>query len=242
MRAIKLILMPFALALLAGAALIVPAAAQANPSTATLKLGSEVFPSGKVLTGGMSGTIPVVGGSTVTVTAPGFVYVPPPATAPAGTPGMTYEFLFWNADGTPKSTATATFAAPGSGSFDATAWYIPYGGGCSSMCPPPQVSTWAFSLTKNAVLPGTPIMAATSGWTSPSTSVLTAENVKITAFSFLGPHTKFSWTSFHSWLALPSAGTKASGVNLTVEAGKSPYAIAFYRQYTTTPPPPPPHV
>lgn len=260
MRAIKLISVPFALAFLLSAALLAPAAAQAKTPSATLTLKSEVFPShaaltggmsgtipGTPLTGGMSGTIPVSGGSSVSVTAPAYVYVPPPTTAPSGTAGTIYQFEFWNANGTLKTKAKATFTAPSTGAFQATAWYIPTGGGtCGTPttppCPAPQVTTSAFSLTKNAFLPGTPIMAATSGWTSPSTTVFTAQDVTITAFDFLGAHTKYNFTLFRSWFAFGGSGITASGRNLAVPAGESPWAIAFYKQVTASPPPPPPPV
>jgi hypothetical protein len=241
MRAIKLVSMPFALAFLIGAGLLLPGAAQATTPSATLHLSSKLFPTGAAAVDGVSGTIPVSPGGAVKLTAPQYLYEP--AVPPATTPSV-YEFAFWNANAKLKKTANATFHVPSAGTaFDATAWYLPIGGGCQTVCPP-ELNTWAFSLTKDEVLPGTPIgkvSPLSAGWTSPSTTVSTATAVKVTALDYFGTFNKFDFTKFNSWFALLGADVHTNGVYLKVPAGESPYAVAFYNQYTTSPPPPPPH-
>jgi hypothetical protein len=218
----------------------VPAVAQAGPLAETMTLSSNLFPGGAPVPGGLSGTVPVAEGSSIKLTAPQYLYQP---SVPPGSMGAVYEFMFWDVGSALASTATADFTAPSSGlPFKATAWYLPVcvvasscGGGGSS-----AVTTWAFSLTDDQVLPETPISSVVpaSAWVSPSTSVSTASSVNIAASAFLGLHTKFAGTAFSSWFVFGGGGASVSGLNLTVPAGESPYAIAFYDQYTFRLPPP----
>ena len=229
----RLASMRLAVVVLVGASLFMfmPAAVQAGTSPATVFLGSKVFPSGAAVPGGLSGTIPVARGSSVTLTTPQYLYEP--ATPPA-TPAV-YQFMFWDVNATLIKTVKAKFTAPAAGGVIATAWYLPI---CvTSPCGtgPTAVTTFAFSLTTYRVLSGAPIDAVTpaSAWTSPSTSVSTATAVAITASPYFGPSTASSGKAFVSWFVFGGASTVTiSGPDLTVPAGESPYAIAFYRQYT----------
>ncbi len=230
-----------AVALATALMLLAPATAQAGPLSTTVVLGSRVFPSGAAVPGGPAGTIPVVKGSSVTLWAPAYLYKPavPPSTA-----GTVYEFMFWDVNSILITTEKAKFTAPSAvSSFKAIAWYLPVcvdaatctGGG------PTSVTTWAFSLTSNKVLSGTPIgsVAPASAWTPPSTSVSTSAAVDITGLGCLGSCTATSWTVFSSWFVFGGSGTLTSALDLKVPAGESPYAIAFYRQGTHTPIPTP---
>lgn len=218
---------------LVGASLFMfmPAAAQAGPSPATVFLGSKLFPTGAAVTDGVSGTIPVTRGSSFTLTAPQYLYNS--ATAPA-LPTV-YQFMFWDVNATLIKTEKAKFTAPAAGGVIATAWYLPICVTPSCGSGPTAVTTWSFSLTTYKVLSGTPIdaVAPASAWTSPSTSVSTATSVEIAASLFFGPYTASSGKAFVSWFVFGGASTVTiSGPDLTVPAGESPYAIAFYRQYT----------
>jgi hypothetical protein len=245
-------MVPLTVCAVAGAALpmFVPSVAQASPSPATLTLSSYEFPTRTALPGGLSGTVPLTGGSSVTLTAPEYQYEPATTTAPASY----WEFMFWDVDATSITTETATFTAPATGgAFEGTAWYaqicvapanpVP---GSSPPCSggPTYVSTWAFSLTNYKVLPGTPISTVTPvtsppAWTSPSTTVSTATTVNIAALPFLNVHNKYMSTSFSSWFVFGSPATVAvSGLELRVDEGVSPYAVAFYKQFTAPPGPP----
>ena len=230
MRAIKLVSMPFALAFLIGAGLLLPGAAQATTPSATLHLSSKLFPTGAPAADGVSGTIPASPGGAVKLTAPQYLYEPavPPATTPT-----VYEFAFWNANAKLEKTANATFHVPNTGTaFDATAWYLPIGGGCQTVCPP-ELNTWAFSLTKDEVLPGTPIgkvSPLSAGWTSPSTTVSTA-----TAVEGDGPRllrdiqqVQISQSSIHGFRCLAQTSTP------TVSTSRCPPASRHTRSPSTT--------
>ena len=106
-------MVPLTVCAVAGAALsmFVPSVAQASPSPATLTLSSYEFPSRTALPGGLSGTVPLTGGSSVTLTAPEYQYEPATTTAPASY----WEFMFWDVDATSVTTETATFTAPATG-------------------------------------------------------------------------------------------------------------------------------
>jgi hypothetical protein len=218
-----------------------PAMAEASPVPVSMTISSNVFPTGTTLPGGLSGTVAVRGGTPVALSAPQYVYEP---STPPGALGTVYEFMFWDVNSTLINTGTADFSAPeNSRSFGAAAWYVPV---CvvSSSCSgtgPSSVATWAFSLAADKVLPGTPISSVSppSAWTSPSTSVSTATAVNVVAVPFLGAHTKFSGTPFSSWFVFGGGGSTTSGVDLDVPAGESPYAIAFYNQYSFHLPPVP---
>ncbi len=246
----------------AGFATIIPSAAEAAPAPETVTIATEVFPTGGALSGSLSGRVSVYAGAKVTLTAPEYVYEPPSTSSTPSTTSTTgttsnypslYEFMFWDADATPFSTEKATFTVPASASnISATAWYLaicvpgvtaPASSSCGGGTP--TLSTWAFSLTKHEVLTETPISSVTGApWTAPSATVpTTTPPVKVTAFSFLGTHSKFGGTEFSSWFVLgaPSAIT-ISGIDLTVNAAISAYAIAFYNEYTGPMPPPVPCV
>ncbi len=217
-----------------------PAVAQAGTLSETMTLSSNLFPSGAPVPGGLSGTVAVPEGSLVKLTAPQYLYQP---SVPPGSIGTVYEFMFWDVNSTLANTGTAKFTAPSSGAaFKASAWYLPV---CvvSSSCSnggTSAVSTWAFSLTADQVLPETPISSVNppSAWTSPSTSVSTATPVSIAASEYLGPHSKFLGTVFSSWFVFGGGGATVSGLDLSVPAGESPYGIAFYNQYSFHLPPP----
>jgi hypothetical protein len=213
---------------------LMPAAAQAGTVSTLVKVTSRLFPSGAVVPGGFSDRVPATPGSPVHLTAAEYLYQP--AVAPA-TSGTVYEFMFWDANSTLYPTEKATFSVPSATEVKATAWYLPI---CvvSSACSggATAVTTWAFSLTKYHVLPGTPISSVTptSAWTSPSTSVSTATAVDISAASYLGPHSgSTGGTVFSKWFVFGGSSTSVtiSGLDLDVQAGVSPYAIAFYNQY-----------
>ena len=232
-----------ACAVLLGAAVFasIPAVAQASPASARVTINSEVFPTGTSLPGGLSGSVPLTAGASVTLTAPEYVYQP---SVPPGAPGTVYQFMFWDVNSALINTGTAHFTAPSGGTaFGATAWYLPV---CvvSSSCSasgPTAVTTWAFSLANDKVLPGTPVdsVSPSSAWTTPSTSVSTATAVKIGALPFYGAHTKFFGQPFSSWFVFGGGGATTSGLDLQVPAGGSPYGIAFYSQYSFHIPPTP---
>jgi len=233
MKALRLAALPFVLLVLSGAALLVPAVAQAAPIVMTLS--SHDFPGGSPAPDGVSGRVLVTPGSVVALTAPSYLYEPaaPPATSPT-----VYEFMFWDVNATLRRTATAIITAPtGAPSFNATAWYLPVGGGGGGAS---AVTTYAFSLNTYQVLAGSPIQSVSPAiaWTSPSASVSTATAVTITPLDPLVPGTKLSSTAFRSWFVFGGTGVTKSGNNVTVPAGESPYAIAFYYQ-TGMPPTPP---
>ncbi len=56
----------------------------------------------------------------------------------------------------------------------------------------------------------------------------TATAVKITASKFLGASSKYFFTGFKSWFVFGGGKFAISGPKLSVGAGESPYAIAFY--------------
>lgn len=214
-----------------------PATAQAGTLAAVVAVSSHLFPSGAPAPDGMFGALLVRRGSSAVLTAPHYLYQSP---TPPATSATVYEFMFWDVDATLINTEKAKFTVPTSGGpFRAAAWYRPVcvgscsGGGASA------VTTWAFSLTHDKVLAGTPISSVTpaSAWTSPSTTVSTATAVDITAQSYIGVHSDFSGTGFSLWSTF-GGGTTISGLNLDVSVGESPYAIAFYLDYSGTPTPP----
>jgi len=227
MKAFKPVVWSCALAVMLGATTSIAGVAQAAP--VVMRLSSRVFPSGAALPGGMSGAALVSGGKVGTMTAPAFVYEPP---RPPATTGTVYEFMFWDMNSTLKPRKRATFITPASGIFHATAWYLATGGGpCPGVCPT-AVTTWAFSLNQYKVLPESPIESVfpATAWKSPSTSVSTATAVSINAAEYLGPHSKTSFTKFRSWFVFGGGKFAVVGPKVTVGAGESPYAIAFYLQ------------
>jgi hypothetical protein len=241
MKPVRLISMTFALALAAAAVMLTPAAAAAKTASATMTIGSYDFLTGKPTPDPISGTVRVTPGSSVTLTAPQYLYEPP--ATPTASPTV-YEFIFWDANATLGTKEKDTFTAPPTASaFKATAWYVPVGG-CSGTCVP-AVSASAFSLTNYAPLPGSPIgsVSPSSAQTGPnsvsttSAAVISAGAVKITAANCLGPCTKFLRTTFVTWFQLGDG--KIANPLLTVPADGSSIAIAFYRSLRISPPPPP---
>ncbi len=224
MRAFKPVTWSCAFAVMLGAVMFTPGVAQAAPSL--MKIASRLFPSGTAVPGGMSGGVLVSGGKLAALTAPEFIYQPPPASSPTAA-GTVYEFMFWDVNATLKRKEKAAFIAPSGTTFQATAWYLALGGGEGGST---AVTTWAFSLDTYKVLPESPIesVVPATAWTSPSSSVSTATAVKITASEFIGTHTKFSFTGFRSWFVFGGSKVKIKGANVIVPAGESPYAIAFY--------------
>jgi hypothetical protein len=218
-----------------------PATAQAGPLAATVVVSSNLFPGGAPAPDGVFGALLVRRGSSAVLTAPQYLYQAP---SPPATSATVYEFMFWDVNAALTNTEKAKFTVPSSGApFRATAWYLAIcvdpssctSGGASA------VTTWAFSLTNDKVLPGTPISSVTpaSAWTSPTTTVSTATAVDITAQSYIGLYSDFSGTEFSSWFTFGGGTTTISGLNLDVGAGESPYAIAFYLHYSTGPTKPP---
>ena len=226
MRALKPVTWSCAFAVMLSAMMFIPGVAQAAPSV--MKVSSSLFPSGTPVPGGMSGAVLVSGGKLGTLTAPEFIYQPPPASSPTAA-GTVYEFMFWDVNAVLKPKKKATFIAPGGAIFQATAWYLALGGGGGGAT---SVTTWAFSLNAYKVLPESPIESVlpVTAWKSPSTSVSTATAVKITASEYLGTHTKSSFTKFRSWFVFGGGPHTISGPQVSVGAGESPYAIAFYFQ------------
>jgi len=223
MRASKPVAWSCAFAVMLGAMMFTAGVAQAAPSV--MKVSSRVFPSGAPLPAGMSGAVLVSGGKLGTLTAPAYIYEPPPPTSPSAA-GTVYEFMFWDVNAVLKPRRKAAFIAPGGTVFQATAWYLATGGGgCVGVCPT-AVTTWAFSLDTYKVLPESPIASVVpaTAWKSPSASVSTATAVNIAASESLGS----PFTKFKSWFVFGGGKFKIKGANLIVGAGESPYAIAFY--------------
>lgn len=154
---------------------------------------------------------------------------PQALTAPLNVPGspVNYSFEFWVADfqvfpvqdsgGTPEPQQTINFNAPTGQAFAATAWYLPDIGG------PPGVEAWAFSVNQDATLPNSPFgsVAPATAQQGPNT-VSTSQPVVITAVGLIAGAGRFS-----SWLQLSGNGT-VNGATLTVPAGGSSVAVAFY--------------
>jgi hypothetical protein len=140
--------------------------------------------------------------------------------------GVTYEFLFWDLNGSRNIHRDVDFTPPSDPTALATAWYLPTGGG---PCPKGQVcdgvTTWAFSLNDDKVIPNTPIASVTpkGAWTgAPSTSVNTNLGAVVIAAQPLIP----GFGKFKSWLELPNTAVK--GNDLDVGAKGSAAAVAFY--------------
>ena len=241
MKVVRPIAITCVLALATAAAMMTPAVATAKSAPATMTIGSYDFETGKPTLDPMSGTVPVAPGSSVTLTAPEYLYEPP--ATPTASPTV-YEFIFWDANATLGTKEKDTFTAPSTATgFKATAWYLQVGG-CSGPCTP-DVSATAFSLTNYARLPESPIgkVSPSSAQTGPNSvstttaAVLKAGSVKITAANCIGVCTKFSGNVFDTWFQLGN-GTIANPL-LTVPADGSSTAIAFYRTRSISPPPPP---
>jgi len=172
MRLVKALLMSLAVAAVAAATVVVPAAEAKTPAYATVQLGTQEFPSNLPVPGGQSGALEVTPGSTINLTAPAYIYVP----AKGGEPAQTWQFAFWDVGATPSFPTSAhgsaevstsvKFKAPSSGAFDATAWYLPYGGGGCPMgqtCPT-AVTAAVFDESQNKPVAGlNPIASVSPG-------------------------------------------------------------------------------
>ena len=198
--------------------LAAPLSTTAAPS-ATMVLSFKQFPSGDQVPDTLSANIPVVVGSSVTLTAPQQVFG-------SASSGPSFGFMFWNAGPAIQQSSSVTFIAPG-GTFDATAWYIPEGGP-GGPDGTPAVSTFAFSANQDKVLAGTtPIASVTpsGAWAGPPSTIVSTTTstspVAITAGSLIAGSGLFkTWLNFGS-------GSIAGKV-LTVPTNGSSIAIAFY--------------
>jgi hypothetical protein len=228
MRIAKLVSLPVLLGLLAASPLATPVVAQAS----TMLLSSRVFPSGALAPNGIAGTERLISGSSVTLTAPEYLYVPGTSTTtPSG-----YAFMFWDADSTLSTKNTVKFTAPAAGEFYARAWYesmcVPGDGPCSGGGS--GVDMWAFSLTANRPMKQSPIATVTpaSAQTGPKSVSTAAGAVTITAAGKLGtsalsPGLLPPYYAFNSLFQFGGDGTIA-GPTLTVPAKGASAAIAFY--------------
>ena len=188
------------------------------PSTMTLSF--RILPDGTYLPGTTSGVFQLTDGAPQTLTAP--------LTIP-GTPHG-YCFDFWIADfdvfpvqqasGSPEPQQTINVTAPAGQAFAATAWYRPCAGG------PPGVLAWAFSVNQDTTLPQSPfgsVVPATAHKDANSASTTaSSQPVVITAARLITGAGRFG-----SWLQLSGDGT-VNGATLTVPAGGSSVAVAFY--------------
>jgi hypothetical protein len=154
---------------------------------------------------------------------------PQTLTAPLIVPGTPHNYLFdfWIADfdvfplqetgGIPDPQQTITITAPPGQAFAATAWYRPDTPG------PPGVLAWAFSVNQDTTLPVSPfgsVVPATAQ--KDAHTVSTSQPVAITATALIAGAGRFS-----SWLQLSGDGA-VNGATLTVPAGGSSVAVAFY--------------
>jgi hypothetical protein len=185
--------------------------------SSTMTLSFRNLADGSFVPGTTSGVFQLTDGAPQALTAP--LNVP-------GTPNN-YLFVFWVADfqvfpvqdsgGTPEPQQTINFNAPAEQAFAATAWYLPDVGG------PAGVEAWAFSVNQDTTLPESPfgsVMPATAQ--EGANTVSTSQPVVITAADVIAGFGRFS-----SWLQLSGDGT-VNGATLTVPAGGSSVAVAFY--------------
>lgn len=183
----------------------------------TMKLSFVQFSSGVPVPTTTPTTEKLSPKSTAVLIAPKYLYAP-------GPPALQFQFEFWVINGGLDTDEVASFEVP-SADFDATAWYLQIGGNGDGT----GVTTWAFSVNKNEVIPGaTPIasVSVSGAWPGPpSTTVSTtisSSPVGINALSLLPPYGKFM-----EWFQLYGNGT-ISGSTLTVPAKGASAAIAFY--------------
>jgi hypothetical protein len=157
--------------------------------------------------------IPSSGCGDQTVTAPSVIE----QTTAAGT--VVYGFLFWDVNAQLHSNPTVKFQPVCGEANRAIAVYWPTGGGCAG-CPPPTVdSVVAYSLNDAKIITGvTPIVSASSGWTSGSSSVTPPSTIE--AAAELPPYGKFK-----AWDVLRAPDSTASSLSLRA-AGE--VVVAFY--------------
>ncbi len=130
-------------------------------------------------------------------------------------------FLFWNPPGGPVTTDKSITMRlfPGS---EATAWYGRKG--------PGEIVARSFSDGENKFLLQTPIASVVpaSSWSGGnSENVSNSTSVTITAKDSIAGDSADSGETFDGWLQFENG--VVSGATLTVPAGDSCYAIAFYR-------------
>lgn len=186
----------------------------AASSGPTITLASRSFPSGNVIPSQLTGTLHPQPGAPQTLTAPDL--------------SPNYAFLFWNLTTDVQTTPSVTFNAPtDSSSILVTAWYV-----AVSPCTQPclsgtGVSTYAFSLNNDAVIPATPIASVTpagawAGGTATSVSTTTSQtSVAISARTSIGGD-----GLFHNWLNFGSGSVASS--TLTVPYQGASTAVAFF--------------
>jgi len=148
-----------------------------------------------------------------------------------------YTFLFWNNQGVINWTDSVS-VCPGSGNTVATAWYLPTSDGDCIEC---RVTTYAFSIDHNEVLPstspyfpfGTPIAMVSPNsppdpaWASPSPLVSTevAENVSAQSTLTLPG---FAAEPFRYWQRLGTTTETPIGIVYVATQRSSAYVAAFY--------------
>ena len=188
------------------------------PSAMTLSF--RILPDRTPVPGTTTGVVQLTDGAPQTLTAP--------LTIP-GTPHG-YCLDFWIADfdvfpvqeagGVPDPQQTINITAPTGQAFAATAWYRPDVPG------PPGVLAWAFSVNQDTTLPQSPF-----GTVTPATAQNDANTASTTASSQPTVITAAALITgagrFSSWLQLSGDGT-VHGATLTVPAGGSSVAVAFY--------------
>jgi hypothetical protein len=187
---------------------------------ATMTLSCRILPDGTTVPGTTSGVFQLTDGAPQALTAP--------LTIP-GTPHR-YRFDFWIADfeifpaqqpgGIPAPQQTINITTPPGQAFAATAWYRP------DTPAPPGVLAWAFSVNQDTTLPQSPF-----GPVAPATAHKDAHTVSTTASSQPTVITAAALITgagrFRSWHQL-SGNATVHGATLTVPAGGSSVAVAFY--------------
>jgi hypothetical protein len=160
-------------------------------------------------------------GSPTTTLSPGTNGESAHQDAPPTLASGTEIFLFWNPPGGPVTTAKSITMRlfPGS---EATAWYGRKG--------PGEIVARSFSDGENKFLLQTPIASVVpaSSWSGGnSENVSNSTSVTITAKDSIAGDSADSGETFDGWLQFENG--VVSGATLTVPAGESCYAIAFYR-------------
>ncbi len=187
--------------------------------TSTMQLGSLIFVSGVEVPGTSAGTLQLPDGSPQTVSAPLAV--------------GTFPFAFWAVNlqvyptqysgGIADPQQVVHFTAPSEESFYASAWYL---GGKATRPLESVVEAVAFSLNDNAVMPDSPFASVSpAGAQESPTSVSTATSDQ--AVIITAPGNIAGYGRFSQWLQISGNGT-ASGPVLTVPAGGTSLAVAFY--------------
>jgi len=187
--------------------------------TSTMQLGSLIFASGVEVPGTSAATLQLPDGSPQTVSAPLTV--------------GTFPFAFWVVDlqvhptqysgGVADPQQVVQFTAPSEESFYASAWYL---GGKASRPLESVVEAVAFSLNDNKVMPDSPFASVSpAGAQDSPTSVSTTTSDQAVIITAPGKITGYG--RFSQWLQISGNGT-ASGPVLTVPAGGTSLAVAFY--------------